>query len=103
MRENRCVCCGEIIPEGKQVCQNCLVAVKPRQAVVAGCEACKELSKVYDGSQQLITAKFTNKKTGNPTFILVQEKDKEKEPQSVTIEVNFCPWCGRYLRGAEDA
>lgn len=25
---DRCVCCGEIIPEGRQVCPNCLVAVK---------------------------------------------------------------------------
>ena len=69
---------------------------------MANCNACKELSTVWDGSQQLITAKFTNKKTGHPTFILVQEKDKGKEPQSVTIEVNYCPWCGRYLRGTED-
>lgn len=23
MNENRCVCCGEIIPEGKMVCWNC--------------------------------------------------------------------------------
>lgn len=22
--ENRCVCCGEIIPEGRQVCPNCI-------------------------------------------------------------------------------
>ena len=21
--ENRCVCCGDIIPEGRQVCWNC--------------------------------------------------------------------------------
>ena len=68
---------------------------------MANCDACKELSKVWDASQQLITAKFTNKKTGHPTFILVQENDKEEEPQSVTIAVNYCPWCGRYLRGAE--
>ena len=26
--EERCVCCGEIIPEGRQVCPNCLVTVK---------------------------------------------------------------------------
>lgn len=65
------------------------------------CEACKELSKVYDGSQQLLTAKFTNHKTGLPTFILTQEK-YGKEPQSVVIQVNYCPWCGGYLRGAED-
>lgn len=23
MNEERCVCCGEIIPEGRQVCPNC--------------------------------------------------------------------------------
>lgn len=23
MEENRCVCCGDIIPEGRQVCINC--------------------------------------------------------------------------------
>lgn len=32
--ENRCVCCGEIIPEGRQVCPRCesqgnVVAVRP--------------------------------------------------------------------------
>ena len=26
--ENRCICCGEIIPEGRQVCINCENAVK---------------------------------------------------------------------------
>ena len=26
--EDRCVCCGAIIPEGQMVCPNCLVAVK---------------------------------------------------------------------------
>lgn len=28
MNEDRCVCCGEIIPEGRMVCPNCLVTVK---------------------------------------------------------------------------
>lgn len=23
MTENRCVCCGEVIPEGRMVCPNC--------------------------------------------------------------------------------
>lgn len=23
MNENRCVCCGEIIPEGRQICWKC--------------------------------------------------------------------------------
>lgn len=66
------------------------------------CEACQELTKVWDYSQRLIMTKFTNRKNGRPTFLLVQEKYKGKEPQSITIEVNFCPWCGRYLRGPND-
>lgn len=28
MGENRCVCCGEIIPEGRQVCPSCEAAAK---------------------------------------------------------------------------
>lgn len=66
---------------------------------MAKCDACKELAKVWDASQELMTAKYTNHKTGHPTFLLVQGN---KEPQSVTIAVNYCPWCGRYLRGNED-
>lgn len=26
--EDRCVCCGEIVPEGRMVCPNCLLTVK---------------------------------------------------------------------------
>ena len=26
--EDKCVCCGAVIPEGTQVCPNCLVTVK---------------------------------------------------------------------------
>ena len=26
--EDRCLCCGEIIPEGQQVCKNCLVVAR---------------------------------------------------------------------------
>jgi hypothetical protein len=63
------------------------------------CDACKELSKVYDGSQELLTAYFINRKNGNPTFLLTQGNWK---PESVKIAVNYCPWCGRYLRGEED-
>ena len=28
MNEDRCVCCGAVIPEGRMVCPNCLVTVK---------------------------------------------------------------------------
>lgn len=32
MTENRCVCCGRIIPEGKQVCRVCWVYDEPGAA-----------------------------------------------------------------------
>lgn len=63
------------------------------------CDACKELSKIYDVSQRLIVSKFTNAKTGEPTFILCQEIDGEAS--GITIAVNYCPWCGEFLRGGE--
>lgn len=31
MAENRCVCCGEIIPEGMIACPNCLVVSKKQE------------------------------------------------------------------------
>lgn len=37
MNEDRCVCCGEIIPEGRMVCPNCLVTVKAGE-----CKYCKD-------------------------------------------------------------
>ena len=27
--EDRCICCGEIIPEGQQVCKECMQEKKP--------------------------------------------------------------------------
>lgn len=64
------------------------------------CNACKELSKVWDASQRLIVSRFNNAKTGVPTFIMVQES--EDGASSVTIEVNYCPWCGERLNGGKD-
>ena len=58
------------------------------------CEACKNLSKVWDASQELIVSHFVNTKTKQHNFILVQGNDN---PQSVHIAVNYCPWCGRDL------
>lgn len=64
------------------------------------CEVCKPLSKVWDGSQRLLVSRFNNAKTGAPTLILVQEND-EGVAQSVTIPVNFCPWCGEKLEWSD--
>lgn len=37
MNEDRCVCCGEIIPEGRMVCPNCKQTVK-----TGDCKWCKD-------------------------------------------------------------
>ena len=79
MRENRCVCCGEIIPEGKQVCQNCLVTVnnKPNN----GCERCR------DSAEMLIT--ITNK---------VKDPNAKYKWLGGHLPARYCPFCGRKLR-----
>lgn len=33
MADNRCICCGEIIPEGMIACPNCLVVSKKKDPV----------------------------------------------------------------------
>ena len=43
--DNRCVCCGEIIPEGRQVCPNCekgkrRITMKNRNKVIQGLKVC---------------------------------------------------------------
>lgn len=59
------------------------------------CSACKNLSKIWDGSQRLMVSRFNNVRTNAQTFILVQENGDGA--QSVTIEVKYCPWCGEKL------
>lgn len=39
--EDRCICCGEIIPEGMMACPNCLVASKKKTGLKP-CEYCGE-------------------------------------------------------------
>ena len=34
MTEDRCICCGEIVPEGTMVCPNCWVASKKKRDVI---------------------------------------------------------------------
>ena len=39
MAEDRCVCCGAVIPEGRMVCPNCLVTVKRNEEKESGEES----------------------------------------------------------------
>lgn len=63
------------------------------------CAVCKELSKLYDGSIELITAYYLIRKKENPTYLMTHGN---RRPESVNTTVHFCPWCGRNLRGEDD-
>lgn len=64
------------------------------------CNACRNLSKIYDPEQKMIVSRITNRKTGAPEFIVVREFD-DGEVQSCVFPVNYCPWCGEKLEWAE--
>lgn len=65
--------------------------------IMENCPWCTEFDKVADYSMRLDAMYFMNRKNGRPTFVFIQDKIKGKEPQCVTVEVNYCPWCGRWL------
>ena len=43
--ENRCICCGEVIPEGRMVCKNCEIEAENRLTM-------KQRKRVSDCSEQ---------------------------------------------------
>lgn len=54
--ENRCVCCGEIIPEGRMVCPNCENREETREKGMKGVLGLSFLfrkEKVYGNSKEL--------------------------------------------------
>ena len=49
MTEERCVCCGEIIPEGQQTCINCEQRMMKIGAILQSHNATEEeVAEVYD-------------------------------------------------------
>lgn len=47
MAENRCVCCGEIIPEGMMVCPNCLVTSKEEKRLYNAHEVAEIIAELF--------------------------------------------------------
>lgn len=68
--EERCVCCGEIIPEGGQVCQNCRERTNAKCILKGNCPcetgACQippdEGCPVYRYFKRLILSRQTGRK-----------------------------------------
>lgn len=63
------------------------------------CSACKNCGKVFDPFQRLLTGFWFDAANDDPMFLLVQG---DENPQSVTIRVTFCPWCGEKLTERKD-
>lgn len=74
MMEDRCICCGEIIPEGMMACPNCLVASKKMQKE-KGCEYCK--GRAYTKKPLTVTTIYG---------------------KTIKLAFEYCPNCGRKLR-----
>lgn len=96
MPENRCVCCGEVIPEGWQVCPSCekKMVLKPcpfdsgvTVQELDGCEYCKEDS---EGFRRMFGAFSLVNPFHGKTWQIHAGKCKPRE-------INFCPMCGRRL------
>lgn len=63
MNEDRCICCGEIIPEGRQVCLNCEYRVGKIGSILQSQNATKDdVIKAYEFIQKGIKENEQNRK-----------------------------------------
>lgn len=63
MNEDRCICCGEIIPEGRQVCLNCEYRVGKIGSILQSQNATKDdVIRAYEFIQKGIKENEQNRK-----------------------------------------
>ena len=86
MAENRCVCCGEIIPEGRMVCPMC-----ERRAEQERDLAEELVSKWARG--ELVERKKGKWTRRGPSLFKCSEC-----PRFSAARENFCPSCGADMR-----
>ena len=111
---DRCVCCGEIIPEGRMVCPNCEIkGVTPLTKHDASEQAYKNgYSAGYEAGRRSVGRKrgrwisltecanagvycsVCNKKVYKEDYAWCNRKNK--------LRSNYCPNCGADMRGEED-
>ena len=78
--EEKCICCGETIPEGKQVCDKCFAPYKDDVAVVR-CKDCRYFRRPdYDYDYCYCT---------NPQWEDVDDQAAKVTPNS------YCSWGSR--------
>lgn len=81
---DRCICCGEIIPEGRQVCPNCEVKAaakglveEARQFIIQARQVCEKLEK--DLSEIVKTLFNALKPIAESLAEIFKEAEKQQE------------------------
>ena len=71
--EDRCVCCGEIIPEGRQTCPNCERAQQTA-------EVYKAYAYTYNGEQITNTENYLNH-----ILVWINDMFQDKKVDNITV------------------
>lgn len=71
-----CVCCGEVIPEGRQVCPSCEHGSSPNEKVQMHFEICSILNGIYERKNHDYGDSFAKLRNEVPNAILVRIYDK---------------------------
>ena len=97
MNEDRCVCCGEIIPEGQMVCPNCLLTVKKQNKSVlirvtkepmgVFPKYCPKVGKVYEAEYVPGKKHSAGDLIGNKAFCIVDILDKRISLRADEFEI----------------
>lgn len=85
-----CVCCGKPIPEGRQICIECDTKAKHD-----GCSFCNGKKIQTPHISVSIKMAWNNK--------LLRVDSECKCSNHLEMRINYCPLCGRELRGDNDA
>lgn len=94
---DRCVCCGEIVPEGRMVCPNCMVTVKQDsfQAYENGYRS------GYEAGRRSVGRKSGRWENITGGMVMLGDCSECKVRQPV-ICTNYCKNCGADMRGEEE-
>jgi hypothetical protein len=73
---DKCICCGEIIPEGRQVCPNCLVS-GTRESTIVKVETCfYDKEEIFENCTVQV---LTNTVTGDVSIGWWKNEDREDD------------------------
>jgi hypothetical protein len=115
MAENRCVVCGQIIPEGRQVCQTC-EDISNNSEVMSN----KEIEELATEIYTLFRSRPMSRALAHRLYDKGWRKQSEGEWQMVRFPLtkcsickavrncemdigwNYCPNCGAHMRGGAE-